>query len=247
MRTHYCKEVSSKFVKKEIVISGWVNNYIHLKRCIFLRIRDITGNIQVIIKKSQSNLFELASNIRKEYVIEVKGFVSERPSKDFNDKIKNGQFEVLAVEIKILNESVKLPFYPNNYQEIHEENRLKYRHIDLRNNFLSKNIIFRYKLVKTIRNYLDGCSFLEIETPILTKSTPEGARDYLVPSRIYKKCFFALPQSPQIFKQLLMIGGFDRYFQIARCFRDEDLRSDRQPEFTQLDIELSFTNEEQIL
>ena len=247
MRTHYCKKINSKLANKEVTICGWVNNYIKLKKKIFLKIRDVSGIIQVIINQDQDNIFGIAKTIRKEYVLSITGIVKYKFEQNNKNIPEKKECEILAKDIKVLNKAIDLPFYPNNEQDTHEDNRLKYRHIDLRNNQISNNLKFRYNLIKYIRKYLDQNFFMEIETPILTKSTPEGARDYLVPSRVHKKCFFALPQSPQIFKQMLMISGFDRYFQIARCFRDEDLRSDRQPEFTQLDIELSFCSDDDVI
>ncbi len=234
-RTHYCKEINEKNIDNEVIISGWVNNIRNLGKIIFLEIRDISGKIQVIVNN------EIKNEIKKEYVLKISGVVKKKEK-------SNSDIEILANKIIIINKvNKKLPFFPCEGKEINELMALKYRYIYIRENEEAKKIIIRSKIINDIRKILNKENFLEIETPILTKSTPEGSRDYIVPSRICKKNFFALPQSPQIFKQILMISGIEKYYQIAKCFRDEDLRSDRQPEFTQLDIECSFTDEKYIM
>ena len=236
--------LSMKNVGETVELHGWVSKKRNLGGLIFIDLRDRSGIIQLVIRP-EDGLDELANELRNEYVIKVNGTVSERENK--NDKLATGDIEILVKELEILNTSLEIPFEISDDTTALEDTRLKYRYLDLRRTKLQENIITRHKLTMAIRNFLDKENFLEIETPILCKSTPEGARDYLVPSRVNAGKFYALPQSPQIFKQLLMVGGMERYFQIAKCFRDEDLRADRQPEFTQVDIEMSFVDEDDVM
>ena len=238
-RTCLCGQICSDHVGSEVILMGWVDRFRDHKGAFFIDLRDKSGVVQVVLDITKH--FKEVKEIKEEYVIKVKGTVEKRPNP--NPKIPTGEFEVHVVEVNILSPSEPLPFQKNS----NEETRLKYRYIDLRNPQIQKNLKVRHELYQSVRNYLCKHDFLEIETPILYKSTPEGARDYLVPSRIDKGHFYALVQSPQILKQLLMVGGLDRYFQIARCFRDEDLRADRQPEFTQIDIEMSFVNPDDVM
>ncbi|EKE01282.1 MAG: hypothetical protein ACD_21C00173G0002 [uncultured bacterium] len=247
MRTHYCGQVEKKMINHEVKLCGWVNRIRNHGKVIFINLRDREGIVQVVVEEENQELFNLAAKIHNEYVLAVHGKVRVRPEGLVNYDMPTGEIEVVASDIEILAKSEALPFNIDNYQEVSEELRLKYRYLDLRRPEIGEKLIFRSKLIKKIRQYFDDLNFIEVETPILTKTTPEGARDFLVPSRNGPGQFYALPQSPQIFKQLLMAGGLDRYYQIARCFRDEDLRADRQPEFTQLDVELSFTDEEEIM
>jgi aspartyl-tRNA synthetase len=242
LRTHTCGELSKKDANKEVTLAGWVDSVRIGGKIGFLDIRDRYGKTQVFLNKDLAKDFR---NLNREDVIQIKGLVQARPENQVKEA-GTGEIELSANEIKVLKEVPPLPLELDKNIESSEETRLKYRYIDLRRPEMQQAIIMRHKLVKAVRDFLDKDNFLEIETPILAKSTPEGARDYIVPSRTFPKNFFALPQSPQIFKQLLMVSGFDKYFQIARCFRDEDLRADRQPEFTQLDIEMSFIEEEDI-
>ncbi len=243
-RTDYCGNITEKYIGKDIVVQGWVHKSRDIGNLIFLDLRDREGIVQIVFENDFKD-FELAKKIRTEFVIEVKGKVRERENK--NPELKTGNVEIVAKEVKILNTAEELPFFPSEKKEISEEVRLRYRYIELRRNKIKNNIALRHKAVLNIRNFLNDNGFYEIETPVLIKSTPEGARDFLVPSRLHPGSFYALPQSPQIYKQILMISGFDRYFQIARCFRDEDLRADRQPEFSQIDIEMSFSDEEDVI
>jgi len=245
MRTHFCGELNKSFLEKEVVLCGWVNRRRDHGGVIFLDLRDKIGLAQIVINPETKETFKLAESIRNEFVLKVKGKVIARDSEMINQKISTGEIEVLANEIEILNTSKPIPFQLDS-EDTSEEVRLKYRYLDLRRDEMQKNLRFRYKVTKYIRDFMDKNDFIDIETPFLTKATPEGARDYLVPSRTHEGSFFALPQSPQLFKQLLMISGFERYYQIVKCFRDEDLRADRQPEFTQLDVETSFMNESEI-
>ncbi len=231
-------------VGETVKLHGWVSKKRNLGGLIFIDLRDRTGIMQLVVNPDNSN-YELASSLGKEYVIEITGKVVERESKNLN--IATGEIEIEVETLTLLNKSNEIPFEITDDTTALEDTRLKYRYLDLRRNNLKNNIIMRAKVAKSIRECLDNLDFIEIETPILCKSTPEGARDYLVPSRINKGSFYALPQSPQIFKQLLMVSGFERYYQIAKCFRDEDLRADRQPEFTQVDMEMSFVNEEDVM
>ena len=245
-RTDYCGDLRSKDIGKDVTLMGWVNSRRDLGGLIFIDLRDIKGMIQVVIHPEEKESFSKAERLRLEYVVAAKGKVVARTPENVNMNIPTGNIEIKAEEIYLLNDCEPLPIQLNEAALAEEDLRLKYRYLDLRRPSLQKNILMRHQIMQTMRNFLSQEGFYEIETPILMKSTPEGARDYLVPSRIYPGKFYALPQSPQMFKQLLMIAGFDRYFQLARCFRDEDLRADRQPEFTQLDIEMSFVTQEQI-
>ncbi|WP_046561563.1 aspartate--tRNA ligase [Kangiella geojedonensis] len=247
MRSHYCGELSKNEENQSVTLSGWVHRRRDLGGLIFLQLRDRTGVIQVVVDPDFKELFSLAEQLRNEFVVQVKGQVRARPDDMVNKNMASGEIEVLAQEIEILNRA-KPPAIPiDENLEASEEQRLKYRYLDLRRPEMAQKIIFRHKVTSAMRRYMDEHGFIDVETPILTKATPEGARDYLVPSRVHKGSFYALPQSPQLFKQLLMMSGFDRYYQIVKCFRDEDLRADRQPEFTQLDIETSFLSQEEIM
>lgn len=247
-RTHQCNNVNTGDVGHDVVVTGWAQKRRDHGGLIFVDLRDRSGLVQVVFSPEIENgAFMLAEKIRSEYVIAVKGEVVLRPEGMINPNIATGHIDIMAKDLVILNKAKTPPFYIADELDVDETIRLKYRYLDLRRPEMQKNIILRHKTVKAIRDFLDKKDFLEIETPILTKSTPEGARDYLVPSRVNDGKFFALPQSPQIFKQLLMVAGMEKYFQIARCFRDEDLRADRQPEFTQLDLEMSFIDRDDIL
>ncbi len=246
MRTHYCGQVTEKLIDQEISVCGWVNRRRDHGGVIFIDLRDRYGILQIVFDPDTPEIFHVAEHIRNEYVLQVNGRVRTRPDGTINPDLPTGQVEVLAKSLDVLNESDTPPFQLDD-EDVHEENRLRYRYVDLRRPFMQERIRTKAEVARVARKFLDSHGFLEIETPILTKATPEGARDYLVPSRTQPGSFFALPQSPQLFKQLLMMSGFDRYYQIVRCFRDEDLRADRQPEFTQLDIETSFMNKEEIM
>ena len=237
-----------KKIGESILLKGWVHARRDHGKLIFIDLRDRWGIVQVVFNPKNAKLLKEADRLRSEWVVAVEGVVKERPKGMENPELTTGSVEVEAQKLEVLGESKTPPFalYTNGY-EVGEENRLKYRYLDLRRERLKKNLVLRDKVIAFIREYLHKKDFIEIETPILTKSTPEGARDYVVPSRLYPGKFYALPQSPQQYKQLLMVAGFERYFQIARCFRDEDTRGDRQPEFTQLDLEMSFTTEDEIL
>ena len=245
MRTHFCGELNKSFLEKEVVLCGWVNRRRDHGGVIFLDLRDKIGLAQIVINPETKETFKLAESIRNEFVLKVKGKVIARDNEMINKKISTGEIEVLANEIEILNTSKPIPFQLDS-EDTSEEVRLKYRYLDLRRDEMQKRLRLRSKVTKYIRDFMDKNDFIDIETPFLTKATPEGARDYLVPSRTHEGSFFALPQSPQLFKQLLMMSGFERYYQIVKCFRDEDLRADRQPEFTQIDVETSFMNESEI-
>ncbi len=248
IRTSYCGEVRREDMGKEIVLNGWVQRRRDLGGLIFVDLRDRSGIVQVVFNPElEPTAFKIAENLRSEYVIAVKGKVSGRPEGMINTNMPTGEIEVLASVLEILNEAKTPPIYITEDLDADETVRFKYRYLDLRRPELQRNIILRHRVAKIVRDFLDSKGFLEIETPMLTKSSPEGARDFLVPSRVNPGRFYALPQSPQLFKQLLMVGGFDKYFQIARCFRDEDLRADRQPEFTQIDIEMSFLSQPLLL
>ncbi|MBV7315709.1 aspartate--tRNA ligase [Shewanella sp. NIFS-20-20] len=247
MRTHYCGDVNKSHLGQEVTLVGWVNRSRDLGGVIFLDLRDREGLIQVVYDPDLAEVFELASSLRSEFCVQVKGLVRARPDSQIKADMKTGEIEVLGQDLTIINAAAPLPLSMDNFQNNSEEQRLKYRYLDLRRPEMAERLIFRAKVTSAVRRFLDGNGFLDIETPILTKATPEGARDYLVPSRTYKGQFFALPQSPQLFKQLLMMSGFDRYYQIVKCFRDEDLRADRQPEFTQIDIETSFMSSDQVM
>ncbi|HHU48274.1 MAG TPA: aspartate--tRNA ligase [Clostridiales bacterium] len=247
-RTHMCGEVTNELVSSQVVLNGWVQRRRDLGKLIFIYLRDRTGFIQVVFDADKSRgIFEKAESIRSEYVLAVQGRVVSREESAINPKYPNGDVEVIATELKILSTAATPPIYIEDGLNASEALRLKYRYLDLRRPEMQKNLILRHRVTKLVRDFLDREGFLEIETPMLTRSTPEGARDYLVPSRIHPGSFYALPQSPQLFKQLLMLSGYDRYFQIARCFRDEDLRADRQPEFTQIDMEMSFVDIDDII
>ena len=245
-RTHGCGELRATHAGEPCVLEGWVHAYRDLGGVVFLTLRDRTGQCQVTVdERCAQELREAASKLRQEFVVEIAGTIKERPNP--NPKIPTGMTEVVPTAIKLLSTTLPLPFSVDSALDAHEETRLKYRYLDLRRPSLQNNLVVRHQAAQAVRRYLDSESFLEIETPVLTKATPEGARDYLVPSRVHPGQWYALPQSPQIFKQILMISGLDRYFQIVRCFRDEDLRADRQPEFTQIDIEMSFCSQELVL
>ncbi len=249
MRTVYCGEINEAYVGKTVEICGWVHFRRNFGGLIFLEIRDRTGLVQVVFspKLEEKKIFDLAEQIRKEYVVRIVGEVRIRPEGTENLSHPTGKIELTVNDMEILSSAETPPFYPSEYQNVSEEVRIKYRYLDLRRPEMHHRFKFRSLVTRALRNYLDAHGFLDIETPILTRATPEGARDYLVPSRNFFGSFYALPQSPQLFKQLLMVAGMDRYYQVARCFRDEDLRADRQPEFTQLDIEMSFMSQEQIM
>jgi aspartyl-tRNA synthetase len=243
-RTDYCGDLRKKDVGREVTLLGWVQRRRDLGGLIFVELRDRQGIVQVVFNPEENlGAHEKAQSLRGEYVVGVQGTVVLRPEGTANLKLNTGEIEVITKELKILNVSRTPPFLIEGEEDVAENTRLKYRYLDLRRPELQRNLILRHQVAKEVRNYFDRLGFLEVETPMLTKSTPEGARDFLVPSRLNPGHFYALPQSPQLFKQILMVSGFDRYFQIVRCFRDEDLRSDRQPEFTQIDVEMSFTME----
>ena len=245
MRSNFCGELNKTNLNEEVILCGWVNRRRDHGGVIFLDLRDKKGLAQIVINPETADTFKLAETIRNEFVIKVAGKVLVRDSEMINKKIPTGEIEVLADKIEILNASKPIPFQLDS-METSEEVRLKYRYLDLRRDEMQQRLRLRSKVTHFMRDFMDKNDFLDIETPFLTKATPEGARDYLVPSRTHEGSFFALPQSPQLFKQLLMMSGFERYYQIVKCFRDEDLRADRQPEFTQLDVETSFMNEEEI-
>ena len=246
MRTHFCGELNKSHEGTEVKLCGWAHRRRDHGGVIFIDLRDKKGLAQIVIDPDTPEAFKAGESIRNEYVLQVTCKVRLRPEGTINKNLPSGEVEMLASKVEILNPSLTPPFMLDD-ETISESVRLENRFIDLRRDTMQKNLRLRYEISKNFRTYLDKNDFMEIETPILTRSTPEGARDYLVPSRVHQGEFFALPQSPQLFKQMLMVSGFDRYFQIAKCFRDEDLRADRQPEFTQLDIELSFSNEEEIM
>ena len=247
MRSHYCGELESGLIDREVSLCGWVHRRRDHGGVIFIDLRDRTGLVQVVFDPDRAEIFALAEQVRSEFVLAVSGRVRRRPEGTENPELATGEIEVLGLSLEVLNAAETPPFQLDEHgAEASEEVRLRYRYIDLRRPEMQERLRLRSRITQTLRNFLDAQGFLDIETPILTKSTPEGARDYLVPSRVHPGEFYALPQSPQLFKQLLMMSGMDRYYQIARCFRDEDLRADRQPEFTQLDIEMSFMDETQL-
>ncbi|MDX1838311.1 aspartate--tRNA ligase [Legionella taurinensis] len=246
MRSHYCTSVNETLLNESVSICGWVHNRRDHGGVIFLDIRDRSGLVQVVYEPELADVFTIAEKLRHEYVVRIEGKVRLRPSGMINEKMPTGKIEILGQTLQILNQSQTPPFLPDDNQTVSEDLRYRYRYLDLRRNDMQHNLTLRHNMVRCIRDYLNEQQFMDIETPMLTKATPEGARDYLVPSRVHPGQFYALPQSPQLFKQLLMMSGFDKYYQIVRCFRDEDLRADRQPEFTQLDIEMAFIDEQAI-
>lgn len=245
MRSHYCGQLEKSLVDQQVTLCGWVNKRRDLGGLIFIDMRDRTGLVQVVFDPDQAALFETANKLRQEFCVRLKGTVRARPDSQINANMATGEVEVMADELEILSRSEPLPIDFN--QHVSEEARLRFRYLDLRRPNMNHNLQFRARVTSAVRRFMDDAGFLDIETPMLTRATPEGARDYLVPSRTHKGKFFALPQSPQLFKQLLMMSGFDRYYQIVKCFRDEDLRADRQPEFTQIDIETSFMTSDQVM
>ena len=245
MRSHYCGLVTEAQMGETVQLCGWVNRRRDHGGVIFIDLRDREGYVQVVCDPDRAEMFKTAEGVRNEYCVQVTGLVRARPEGTTNDNLKSGKIEVLCHELKVLNASITPPFQLDD-DNLSETTRLTHRVLDLRRPYMQNNLMLRYRVAMEVRKFLDANGFIDIETPMLTKSTPEGARDYLVPSRVHDGHFFALPQSPQLFKQLLMVAGFDRYYQITKCFRDEDLRADRQPEFTQIDIETSFLTEEDI-
>ncbi|MDO9203843.1 aspartate--tRNA ligase [Methylotenera sp.] len=246
MRTHYCGHLNREHIGQTVTLCGWAHRRRDHGGVIFIDLRDREGMAQIVINPDAKTAFSIAESVRSEYVLKVTCVVQARPDGATNANLATGEVEMIATEIEILNASLTPPFQLDD-ENLTETVRLQHRYIDLRRPAMQKNMMLRYRVAKTLRDYLDTNGFIEVETPMLTRSTPEGARDYLVPSRVHAGQFFALPQSPQLFKQLLMVSGFDRYFQITKCFRDEDLRADRQPEFTQVDIETSFMTENEIM
>jgi aspartyl-tRNA synthetase len=245
MRSSYCGLVNEALLGQHVTLCGWVNRRRDHGGVIFIDLRDREGTVQVVCDPDRPQMFAVAEGLRNEYCIQVKGVVRERPAGTVNESIRSGRVEVLCHEINVLNPSVTPPFQLDD-DKLSETTRLTHRVLDLRRPYMQRNLMLRYRVAMEVRKFLDAHGFIDIETPMLTRSTPEGARDYLVPSRVHEGMFYALPQSPQLFKQLLMVAGFDRYYQITKCFRDEDLRADRQPEFTQIDIETSFMSEQEI-
>ena len=245
-RTHYCNELNKGSVNESVQVCGWVHHRRDHGGIIFIDLRDRSGLLQIVFNPEQATLFKQAETLRNEYVVKVEGKVCLRPTGTENVNLKSGQIELQARQLVILNVSAPLPISIDAYTPVSEEVALRYRYLDLRRPEMQARFLLRTHVVQRMRRFFDERGFLDIETPVLTKATPEGARDYLVPSRVHPGEFYALPQSPQLFKQLLMMSGFDRYYQIVRCFRDEDLRADRQPEFTQLDMEMSFCDEADI-
>src|SRR5690349_24188640 len=246
MRTDYSGLISTRHLDQTVTLCGWVHRRRDLGGVIFIDLRDREGLVQVVCDPDNAATFATAEKIRNEYVVRVTGLLRRRPAGTVNANLVSGEIEVLARSIEILNASLTPPFQMDD-DNLSANVRLEYRYLDLRRPQMQKNLRLRYKVAMEVRKYLDSAGFIDVETPMLTKSTPEGARDYLVPSRVNPGMFFALPQSPQLFKQLLMVSGVDRYYQIARCFRDEDLRNDRQPEFTQIDLEMSFVDRDQVM
>ncbi|TDI71784.1 MAG: aspartate--tRNA ligase, partial [Bacteroidetes bacterium] len=252
VRTHTCGDLRIDHVEESVVLKGWVDTRRDLGRLIFVDLRDRFGLTQIVFEPTQhEEAHRIAEGLKSEYVISVRGIVVARSEEKVNEKLATGSVEVLVHDLDILNDSEPIPFtvsaHEKKRQKANEDLRLRYRYLDMRRPELQRNLILRHKLYQSVRRYYDSNNFLEIETPVLMKSTPEGARDYLVPSRVHAGKFYALPQSPQTYKQILMIAGMDRYFQIVKCFRDEDLRADRQPEFTQIDVEMAFATEDLVL
>ena len=247
MRSHYCGELNESHLEQNVLLYGWVHRRRDHGGVIFLDVRDREGIAQVVYDPDTVESFAIAEDVRNEFVIKIVGRVRLRPEGTVNPDMSTGKIEVLGKELEILNTANTPPIQLDEHVDVHEDLRLRYRYIDLRRPEMTEKLLFRAKVTNTVRNFLDSNGFIDIETPILTKATPEGARDYLVPSRTHPNQFFALPQSPQLFKQILMASGMDRYYQIAKCFRDEDLRADRQPEFTQIDVETSFMDEKEIM
>ncbi|KTD36300.1 aspartyl-tRNA synthetase [Legionella nautarum] len=246
MRSHYCAKVNETMTEQSVSVCGWIHNRRDHGGVIFLDVRDRSGLVQVVYEPELASVFAIAEKLRHEYVVRIHGIVRSRPEGMINEKMATGRIEILGTQLEILNQAQTPPFLPDEHQLVNEDLRYRYRYIDLRRSDMQNNLTLRHNLIRCIRDYLNLQNFIDIETPMLTKATPEGARDYLVPSRVHPGQFYALPQSPQLFKQLLMMSGFDKYYQIVRCFRDEDLRADRQPEFTQLDIEMAFIDESAI-
>src|SRR4051812_22369388 len=247
-RSYFCGDVPESAVGEKVTLKGWVQKRRDLGGLIFIDLRDRSGVVQVVFNPDLSKeALQIAEKIRNEFVLDIVGTVVARDPATFNENLKTGKIEIHAEKVTIINEAKTPPFMISDKTDASEDVRLKYRYLDFRRPVIFETLKMRHQVTKQIRDFLDGEGFLDIETPILTKSTPEGARDYLVPSRVHPGEFYALPQSPQLFKQLLMVGGIERYYQIARCFRDEDLRADRQPEFTQIDIETSFLSQEDIM
>src|SRR5881396_1297446 len=246
MRTHYCGELDAALVDRSVTLCGWAHRRRDHGGVIFIDLRDREGLAQVVCDPDRAEAFQAAERVRNEFVLRVTGKVRRRPEGTVNPELRSGEIEVLAHEVEILNAAAPLPFQLDD-ENLSEITRLTHRVLDLRREPMQRNLRLRYRVAMAVRDYLDAHGFIDIETPMLTRSTPEGARDYLVPSRVHPGEFYALPQSPQLFKQLLMVAGFDRYYQIVKCFRDEDLRADRQPEFTQIDVETSFLDEQQII
>ncbi|HAC27031.1 MAG TPA: aspartate--tRNA ligase, partial [Marinobacter hydrocarbonoclasticus] len=247
MRSHYCGGINESHIDQEVTLCGWVHRRRDHGGVIFLDLRDRDGMSQVVVDPDTPESFALAEKVRSEFVVKVTGRVRRRPAGTENNNMPTGQVELLGKEVTILNAAATPPFPLDEHVDVGEDVRLRYRFIDLRRPEMINRLRFRSRVTSYIRNFLDSRGFMDVETPILTRATPEGARDYLVPSRTHEGSFFALPQSPQLFKQMLMVSGVDRYYQIAKCFRDEDLRADRQPEFTQVDIEASFIDEEALM
>ena len=246
MRTHYCGLVDEQLDGEAVTVCGWVHRRRDHGGVIFIDLRDHEGLLQTVFDPDTPETFEIAEQVRPEYVLQIEGRVRPRPEGTVNPDLPTGQVEVLGLAITVLNPAETPPFHLDERETVNEETRLRYRYVDLRRPEMQEKLRLRNAISRTLRNFLEERGFVDVETPMLTKATPEGARDYLVPSRTHQGSFFALPQSPQLFKQLLMMSGLDRYYQIVRCFRDEDLRADRQPEFTQLDIEMSFMDEKGI-
>ncbi|MEM7257558.1 MAG: aspartate--tRNA ligase, partial [Pseudomonadota bacterium] len=246
MRSHYCGVVDAAFIDQQVTLCGWVHKRRDHGGVIFIDLRDREGLIQVVVDPDTAEIFAIAEQVRNEFVLKITGRVRRRPEGTINPELRTGEIEVLAKELEVLNAAQTPPFQLDD-DDVQEETRMRYRYIDLRRPAMQEHMRLRSSVTQKLRNALDDQEFLDVETPVLTRATPEGARDYLVPSRTHQGSYFALPQSPQLFKQILMMSGIDRYYQFARCFRDEDLRADRQPEFTQLDMEMSFVEEKDIM